>query len=258
MTAISTLSEEEVDALVSGHTPVGRGDLAPVAEALTTLRRQVAEEPVPTVGYPLRSAMARRAAPPAPSTPRSLAVTAVASAVTVLALAGAADALPAPVQEAVADVGDLVGVEVPHSSTEHSLEERGAAASTVHPASTEAEDEGTEPKAERAPLTVPAGAIAPGPGSPGDDEAASPDSSPGQPDPASGEDQRAPEDERGDHSPSDADDAAEAGTDGGSGGASAPVDAGSGHDQADEESDHGSTDDPRPPVRVAPVTAKGA
>jgi hypothetical protein len=173
MTGISSLSDEEVDELLAGHAPTGRADLAPVAAVATSVRRHVAAETAPMIRYPLRHAIGRRAVVVVPR-PRPLVHAAMGAAVTVFALAGAADALPAPVQEAVADVGDLVGVEMPHATDEHHLSAHVAAVAIAPNEAAEEEDEGTEPKPYQRPGAVPEGATPADPGSPGDHQAATP------------------------------------------------------------------------------------
>ena len=182
MTAISSLSDEEVDELLDGHTPDGLRDLAPLADVTAALHRRAAEERAPVMRYPLRHAVARAASAPAPPRPHRIAYSAVGGAALVaFGWAGAAAALPAPVQNAVADVGSLVGVHVPRADDDDPLEVHDHSAVSNPAAVTEAEDEGTQPKAIAPPGTTPGGATPADPGVPGDLTPATP-ATPPEPD----------------------------------------------------------------------------
>ena len=173
MTAISSLTDEEVDELLAGQAPDGHRELAPLADVATALRERAAHEPVPVMRYPLRHALVRGAAPVEPLRPRRLVHAAIGGAtIALLGLAGGANALPAPMQDAVAKVGDLVGVEVPHPSDDPTeLPGGGGARARATPSGS---GEGSDLGTGAPPDSTPGGATPADPGTAGDLEPASP------------------------------------------------------------------------------------
>ena len=179
MPAISSLSDEQVDSLLAGHAPEGQDELAPLAEVATAVRWRAAHEPTPVMRYPLRHAVARAMLPGEPQSRGRLAHAALSgAAIAVLAVAGAADALPAPVQDAVADVGALVGIQVPGASDDGGTDIAEGSAPAAQPGFAEDEDDGADPGAARPSSLTPGGAVAADPGTPDDGEPASPATAP--------------------------------------------------------------------------------
>lgn len=120
-----TLDDHEVNALLAG-TPVGDGDLAPIAEVVRVLRGLAEHEPVPPMSNALRAQLA--AAPVVPiginqamrtSFVKASAAAAVAAAVALMGVGAAQNRLPSGVQDIVSSTADLVGVDVPRSDQRH-------------------------------------------------------------------------------------------------------------------------------------------
>ncbi len=117
MALFRTLPDREIDDLLAGRPPV-----TPVAAALVdlvaTLRADGARHGAP----PMSDALRQQIATPPPRAPeprrRRRAVVAglagLAFGTAGLGIAGAQNALPAPVQDATASAADLVGIELPH------------------------------------------------------------------------------------------------------------------------------------------------
>jgi hypothetical protein len=125
MATFSTLGDREVDALLAG-TPVGDGDLAPIAEVVRSLRGLAEREPVPPMSDALRAQLA--AAPVVPiginramrtSFVKASAAAAVVAAVALMGVGAAENRLPSGVQDIVASTANLVGVHVPRSDQRH-------------------------------------------------------------------------------------------------------------------------------------------
>ena len=172
MPAISSLTDHELDELLAGRTPEGRGELAPLADVAIAVRERTAGEPAPVMAYSLRQAVARGSMP-LPRPRRLMPVAVAAFALAGVSLAGAANALPAPVQNMVAEAGDLVGVDIPHS-TDDDVVETHDLSTTTDAARPLAEGVGSdaEPKNQSGP--TPGGTIPADPGTPGDMTPATP------------------------------------------------------------------------------------
>ena len=172
MALISTLSDTELDELLEGHTPDGRGELSPLADVAIAVRRRTAVERAPKMTYPLRQAVAQRAAPVTPRRPSLVPVAVGAFGIAGLMLAGAANALPAPIQNVVSDAGGLVGVAIPQADDDV-VDTRDGGDGPTSNAGSSGEGDGPEAKGGP-PESTPGGATPADPGTPGDHEPATP------------------------------------------------------------------------------------
>ena len=167
------LTDREVDALLEGATPDDRPDLQTLAELTAAVRSRAEAEPAPVMAYELRQAISARGARPAlRSRRRWLDAVAAGAAVFAFGAVSAAGALPAPLQNAVADAGGAVGVALPRADDAAPDDAPGIEMAAV--ALGEPEDEGTEPKSAAPPSVTPGGAMPADPGVPGDEEPATP------------------------------------------------------------------------------------
>lgn len=205
------LGDAVAEAVLLGRVPKGRPDVAPLAAYFAAVRRDAEDMPAPVAGSEL-SALLSAGIAPFGSTPSPRAVahrpsrrkkmlhvalgTVVGKIVTGTAMAaasvgglGAAGALPAPVQDVVADVAGIVGIDLPEghpsvpvdpetgvvgSEPETTGPSSGASASTSEPTPepAAAAPPAPPPVAEPAPAAVaPAAPSAPahGPGAGHDD-----------------------------------------------------------------------------------------
>ncbi len=155
MATIAALSDQELEELLAGRTPEGLDDLASLADLAGAVRQRREAEPVPVMGYSLRRALCGPSIPAARH--RSLAgLVAAAIGIVAFGAASAANALPAPIQNAVAEASGIVGVQVPHAGSDDlaAIDEPPARVAGF----TEAEDEGNEAKVANPPDATPGGA----------------------------------------------------------------------------------------------------
>ena len=187
MAPVTSLSDHDIDELIAGRTPEGMPDLSPVAQVSAALREWTALENAPAMGSSLRQALADA---PASSTRNHMGrirrrlsgMAAVGVGALALGAATAANALPAPVQAAVSEAGQVVGIDLPHPddrANDHA-EEIGPEAvidASGQPSSSDAPrtpDEGRRTDGSTPPATTSAGTEPADPGSPGDQQPATP------------------------------------------------------------------------------------
>jgi hypothetical protein len=169
MATITELSDPELHELLAGRTPEGLDDLTPLAHLAAAVRRRMEAEPAPVMRYPLRHALSGGTQAATPRYRRLAGLVTAGLGIAAFGAASAANALPAPIQNAVAEAGDLVGVDVPRADDDHHVD--APFSGTAGPG--EAEDEGNEAKAGPH-HTTPGGATPADPGTPGDQEPSAP------------------------------------------------------------------------------------
>lgn len=117
--ADNPLNPADVDAVLDGVTPPDRPDLARLAEVASVLRRSVAAEPVPRMSDELQALLngTEDVVIDLRERSRRKAITGGALAVALFlgatGVAAANDALPSVVQNVVADMGNVVGLDLP-------------------------------------------------------------------------------------------------------------------------------------------------
>ena len=185
MARLTTIDEHDVEVLLAGRAPDGMQDLAPIADVTAALRERAATEKAPAMGTALRQALAEAPAAMARhhagrARRRLAAVTAAAVGLVAFGVASAANALPVPVQRAVAEAGDLVGLAVPRPDgddqvvdTEGPDDTPGGKGSGEAPGD-EDRPGGSDVGDTGPPDATPGGATPADPGAPGDKEPATP------------------------------------------------------------------------------------
>jgi hypothetical protein len=173
MDRFTPLSDQEIDELLHGRAPEGHADLRPVADLAAAVLARRADEPAPVMGYELRRAISDRARPPVPVLrhPRWRQALAASAAAAAFGVVGVAGALPAPIQDAVADAGRVVGVELPRSSD---VADEAPGVETATSVLGDREQGSTGPTAAAPPDVTPGGAAPADPGTAGDREPATP------------------------------------------------------------------------------------